>query len=116
MWKARVHLSAGQSYRATYGEEAQATELDRLEAELLRAEGAPTQIVELHLCNALRIAQRQGARFLELRAATSLARLWRDEGRCAEAQALLAPIYGWFAEGFAMRDLREAKALLDELV
>jgi hypothetical protein len=61
--KARVHLSAGQSYRATYGEEAQAAELDRLEAESLRAEGAPTQIVELHLCNALRIAQRQGARF-----------------------------------------------------
>jgi predicted ATPase len=50
-----------------------------------------------------------------LRAATSLARLWRDEGRRAEAHALLAPIYAWFTEGFNTRDLREAKSLLDEL-
>jgi predicted ATPase len=52
---------------------------------------------------------------LELRAAASLARLRRDQGRCAEARDLLAPVYGWLAEGFDTPDLREAKALLDEL-
>ena len=52
---------------------------------------------------------------LELRAATSLARLWRDQGRRAEAHALLAPVYDWFTEGFDTADLKDAKALLDEL-
>ena len=51
----------------------------------------------------------------ELRAATSLARLWRKQGKRSEARALLAPVYGWFTEGFDTRDLVEAKALLDEL-
>ena len=50
-----------------------------------------------------------------LRAATSLARLWRDQGKSAEAHALLAPIYDWFTEGFDTADLRDAKALLEEL-
>jgi predicted ATPase len=61
-------------------------------------------------------ARRQGSRFYELRAATSLARLRRDQGRGAEARDLLGPIYGWFTEGFNTLDLKEAKALLDELV
>jgi predicted ATPase len=51
----------------------------------------------------------------KLRAATSLARLWRDQGKRSEARNLLAPLYGWFTEGFDTRDLKEAKALLDEL-
>jgi predicted ATPase len=52
---------------------------------------------------------------LELRAATSLARLWRDQGKHTEARDLLAPVYGWFTEGLGTRDLKEAKALLAEL-
>ena len=64
---------------------------------------------------ALRIARRQQAKSYELRAATSLARLWGEQGRRAEARDLLAPVYGWFTEGFDTADLKEAKALLDEL-
>ena len=64
---------------------------------------------------ALAIAREQGTRGYELRAATSLARLRRDQGRQAEARDLLAPVYGWFTEGFDTADLKEAKALLDEL-
>ena len=64
---------------------------------------------------ALALAQRQSAKFWELRAATSLARLWRNQHKRDEARELLAPVYGWFTEGFDTRDLKEAKALLDEL-
>jgi predicted ATPase len=64
---------------------------------------------------ALAVAREQDARMWELRAATSLARLWRNQDKWAEARDLLAPIYGWFREGFDMPDLREAKALLQEL-
>ena len=68
------------------------------------------------LHTALAIAREQGTRGYELRAATSLGRLWGEQGRRAEARDLLAPIYGWFTEGFDTADLKEAKALLDELV
>ena len=64
---------------------------------------------------ALDVARSQQAKSLELRAATSLARLWRAQGKRQEAYDLLAPIYGWFTEGFDTADLQEAKALLDEL-
>jgi predicted ATPase len=65
---------------------------------------------------ALGVARQQQAKSLELRAAMSLARLWRDQGKVQEARELLAPVYGWFTEGFDTRDLKEAKALLDDLV
>ena len=61
------------------------------------------------------MARRQQAKSLELRAAVSLARLWQQQGQRAKAQALLAPIYGWFTEGFDTADLQEAKVLLEEL-
>jgi predicted ATPase len=64
---------------------------------------------------ALAVACQQQAKSWELRAAMSLARLWRDQGKTAEARELLAPVYGWFTEGFDTRDLEEAKALLEEL-
>jgi predicted ATPase len=70
---------------------------------------------QAHFERALKIARAQQARSWELRAATGLARLWRDQGRRTEARDLLAPIYSWFTEGFDTLDLREAKALLDNL-
>jgi predicted ATPase len=65
--------------------------------------------------HALAVARRQQAKSWELRAAMSMARLWRDQGKRDEARELLAPVYGWFTEGFDTLDLREAKALLEEL-
>jgi predicted ATPase len=64
---------------------------------------------------ALAVARKQEAKSLELRAAMSMARLWRDQGKRDEARDLLAPVYGWFTEGFNTRDLKAAKKLLDEL-
>jgi predicted ATPase len=64
---------------------------------------------------ALTVACQQQAKSWELRAAMSMARLWRDQGKRAEARELLAPVYGWFTEGFDTHDPKEAKALLDEL-
>jgi predicted ATPase len=70
---------------------------------------------EICFRRALAIARRQQANSWELRAAMSMARLWREQGKRHEARELLAPVYGWFTEGFDTLDLKEAKALLDEL-
>jgi predicted ATPase len=70
---------------------------------------------EAYFDRALAVARRQQSKSWELRAATSMARLWRDQGKRHEAHDLLAPVYGWFTEGFDTLDLKEAKALLDEL-
>jgi len=65
--------------------------------------------------DAIALAQRQDGKLFELRAATSLSRLWRDQGKHADGRELLAPAYAWFTEGFDAPDLKQAKALLDEL-
>jgi predicted ATPase len=70
---------------------------------------------EAYFERALAIARTQQAKSWELRASMSLARLWRDHGKVQQARELLAPVYGWFTEGFDTRDLKEAKALLEEL-
>jgi predicted ATPase len=82
---------------------------------LLRQTGTPPAEAEAWLQRALDVARRQEAKSLELRAAMSLSRLWQQQGKRAEAHALLAPIYAWFSEGFDTADLQEAKALLDTL-
>jgi class 3 adenylate cyclase/predicted ATPase len=90
--------------------------LHRLKGELLLAtDPASSAEADALFCRALDIARAQEAKSFELRAATSLARLWQRQGKRAEARALLAPVYGWFTEGFDTGDLVEAKALLDEL-
>jgi predicted ATPase len=100
-------------------------ELHRLRGELLsqqgnirtRTQGTRLQMVEAEQCfrQALNIARHQKAKSLELRAATSLARLWQQQAKCQDAYDLLAPVYGWFTEGFDTTDLQKAKALLEEL-
>jgi predicted ATPase len=83
---------------------------------LLRQPGASPAEAEAWVQRALDVARRQEAKSLELRAAMSLARLWQQQGKSQKASAVLAPIYDWFTEGFDTADLKEAKALLDELV
>jgi predicted ATPase len=91
-------------------------ELHRLKGMLVLQEMAPDERqAEICFQHALGVARRQHAKSWELRAAMSMARLWRDQGKREEARELLAPIYGWFTEGFDTLDLKEAKALLDEL-
>jgi predicted ATPase len=82
---------------------------------LLRQPATPQAEAKTWLQRALDVARRQEAKSLELRAAMSLGRLWQQQGKQAEARALLAPVYGWFTEGFDTADLQEAKALLEEL-
>jgi predicted ATPase len=90
-------------------------ELTCIDGELHRIRGAPAEEVEDYLQAAIRVAQSQSAKSFELRAAMSLARLWRDQGRMAKARGLLGSVYGWFTEGFETPDLRSAKALMEEL-
>jgi len=82
---------------------------------LLDTDGNAGEEAEALFGHSLEIARRQEAKAFELRAATSLARLWRRQGKRDAARALLAPLYAWFTEGFATRDLQDAKALLAEL-
>ena len=89
-------------------------ELHKHKGQLLLRQGHAEAAEELYR-KALSIAKEQEAKLWELRAAVSLARLRRDRGNRSEARHLLAPIYGWFTEGFETRDLKEAKALLDAL-
>jgi predicted ATPase len=70
---------------------------------------------EAYFERALSVAREQQAKSLELRTSMSLVRLWRDQGKVQQARELLAPVYGWFTEGFDTPDLKQAKALLDEL-
>ena len=90
-------------------------EVHRLRGVFLRSLGYPAAEVECTLRTALQIAEEQGAFLLKLRAATSMALFWRDQGKVQQARELLAPVYRWFTEGFDTRDLKEAKALLEAL-
>ena len=98
------------------GERFYEAELHRLKGELLLQQNSDNQ-AEAESCfqQAIAIAQNQQAKSWELRAATSLARLWQQQGKRQEAYDLLAPVYNWFTEGFDTADLKDAKMLLDEL-
>jgi predicted ATPase len=91
-------------------------EANRIAGEIaLQSPEANAEKAKSYFERALAVARQQQAKSWELRAATSLARLWRDQGKSQQARELLAPVYGWFTEGFDTRDLKEAKALLTEL-
>jgi predicted ATPase len=93
-----------------------AAEVHRIAGEItLMSPQSDAAKAEAYFGRALAIARQQQAKSLELRAAMSMARLWRDQGKRDKARDLLAPVYGWFTEGSDTRDLKEAKALLDEL-
>ena len=90
-------------------------EVHRIASEIA-LKSAQSDKAERDFERALSVTRQQQAKSWELRAAMSMARLWRDQGKVREARELLAPVYGWFTEGFDTRDLKAAKALLDELV
>ena len=91
-------------------------EVNRIAGEIaLKSPEPDTAKAQAYFERALAVARAQQAKSWELRAAMSMARLWRDQGKRDEARDLLAPVYGWFTEGFDTLDLKEAKALLDEL-
>ena len=96
MWEAEVHRLAGEI--------------------ALKSPVPDASKAEAYFERALAVAREQQAKSWELRAAMSMARLWRDQGKRDEARVLLAPVYGWFTEGFDTLDLKEAKMLLEELV
>ena len=98
----------------TTDERCHEAELHRLRGDLLNATGDPSA-AERSYHQALTVAKLQSAKLLELQASVSLARLWCKQNRHGEARDLLAPIYGWFTEGFDALDLKEAKLLLEEL-
>jgi predicted ATPase len=125
---ARAHAELGQFEAAwrCIGEATTAAETAKetwCEAEIHRTAGEIALMspepdaakAQAHFERAIAIARAQKAKSWELRAATSLARLWRDHGKRQQAGDLLAPVYGWFTEGFDTLDLKEAKALLEEL-
>jgi class 3 adenylate cyclase/tetratricopeptide (TPR) repeat protein len=112
--EAEEFVLCGEKIQRETEERCYEAELLRLRATLLSVNGRCAEASE-HLCEAIKIAERSGAKLFELRAATTLARLWCDQGKRTEARDLLAPIYGWFTEGFDTPDLKEAKALLGEL-
>jgi len=100
----------------TTGERVWEPELYRLKGALLLQQSLDNQAeAESSLHHAIDIARNQQAKSFELRAATSLARLWQQQGKREEARQLLGDVYGWFTEGFDTADLKDAKALLDEL-
>jgi predicted ATPase len=112
---AQATVATGLAVAAQTGQPVWDADLHRLDGELLLALGGVADEAAARYTRALDVAREYGARSHELRAATSLARLWRQQGKRAEARDLLGPVYEWFTEGFETRDLKEAKALLAEL-
>jgi predicted ATPase len=111
-----VVLAEALAVMDTTGDRRYEAEMYRLQGEFLLQQAVPDTLqAEACFQQALAVARRQQARSLELRAAMSLSRLWQRQGKRDDARELLAPIYGWFTEGFDTADLQEARALLDVL-
>ena len=113
--EARKTVTEALKISAQLGQPVLDADFQRLDGDLILETGGACEEAAARYRQALDIARAQGAKSLELRATTSLARLLRDTNRRGEARAMLAEIYGWFTEGFETADLKDAKALLDEL-
>jgi DNA-binding winged helix-turn-helix (wHTH) protein/tetratricopeptide (TPR) repeat protein len=113
--EARQTIEASLAIAARTGQPHADADLQRLLGEIVLASGGAPADAEAHFERALETARFQEARSYELRAATRLARLWRDQGKPADARALLQPVYDWFTEGFETRDLKDAESLLAQL-
>jgi len=113
--EARATVAAALAISAQSGQPGMDVDLHRLDGDLILATGGAPEEAAARYQQALDIARAQVAKSFELRAATSLARLWSDQGKRAAARDLLVPLYAWFTEGFDTGDLKDAKALLDEL-
>ena len=111
--EAQHHIDQAMVTIKATGERVSTAEVRRLAGEIALL-SPRLDVAEAHFESALAVARAQQAKTWELRAAMSMARLWRDQGKRDKARDLLAPVYGWFTEGFATLDLKEAKALLDE--
>src|SRR5262249_39648762 len=112
---AQTTVATGLAVAAQTGQPGWDADLHRVDGELLLALGGAADEAAAHYTRALDIARGYGARSYELRAATSLAHLWQQQGNRVEARDLLGPVYAGFTEGFDTRDLQEAKTLLAEL-
>ena len=108
-------LGSARAFVEETGERIWDAEIHRLEGEVTAQIGADFAAAEACFHRALEVARGYGAKSLELRAAVNLAGHWRDQSKMAAARDLLAPVYDWFIEGFDTPDLKDAKALLDEL-
>jgi predicted ATPase len=114
--KARRSVDEAMTMIETTGERWLEAEVNRIAGEIaLKSPEANAAKAEGYFERSLAVARQQEAKSWELRAAMSMARLWRDQGKQDEARDLLAPVYGWFTQGFDTLDLRKAKALLDDL-
>jgi predicted ATPase len=114
-WRsALAHLAEARGLAEETGARWFHAETVRLTGEVLLATG-DAAAAEVRYREAIAVAQQQSAKLWELRAAMSLARLWRDQGKPGEARGLLTPVYDWFTEGFTTPVLQEASALIEEL-
>ena len=109
-----IEENLSQITRPGWEERSHLAEVLRLKGWMLQQQGKLAAAEDNYLAS-LDVAREQQAKSWELRTATNLAKLWQSQGKRKQAQELLAPIYGWFTEGFDTKDLKEAKALLDEL-
>jgi len=114
--EAQHHIDQAMATIESTGERVWAVEVQRLAGEVaLLSPRADATEAQTHFECALATARQQQTKSWQLRASMSLARLWRDQGKTQQVRQLLAPVYGWFTEGFDTRDLKDAKALLEEL-
>jgi predicted ATPase len=108
-------LEEARSFAEGHEERWYEPEIHRMRGQLVLESGGDVAAAGRCFEKAFEIAREQGARSFELRSATSLSRLWQQQGKCAEARDLLQPVYDWFTEGFDTKDLKDARALLGEL-